>query len=169
MNKPLPAWLIPWLERPGWQLWAAQWLVLAGGILLAYMLFISGQWQQRERLNQQQQQLQLQVTERQQQLSQLPSLAVLVSSLQQKSMQQPEDHAELGHILSQAGGELLRWQQQDKPARQTLKFRVDYAGLLRLLENISPNKRIDQITIERRPEGVITKLTLLATGDAADE
>lgn len=169
MNKPLPAWLIPWLGRPGWQLLIAQWLVLVGVILLAYVLFISGQWQQRERLYQQQQQLQLQVAERQRQLSQLPSLEALALSLQQKPMQQPQDHGELGRILSQTGGELLRWQQQDKPAQQTLKFRVDFAGLLHVLEKISPNERIGQLTIERQSEGVITKLTLLTSGGVADE
>ncbi|WON76742.1 hypothetical protein [Serratia sp. UGAL515B_01] len=169
MNKPLPIWLIQWLGRPCWQLLAVQWLVLAAGILLAYVLFISGQWQRRERLYQQQQQLQLQVTERQQQISQLPSLEALELSLQHKAIKQPEDHAELGSNLSQVGGKLLRWQQQDKPAQQTFKFQVNYSGLLRLLETISPHKRIDQIRIESRSEGVFTELTLLSSGDGADE
>ncbi|WP_431224650.1 hypothetical protein ACQ86O_07015 [Serratia sp. L9] len=84
MDKPLADWLIPWLNRPGWQLLAAQWLVLAGVVLLASTLLVSGEWQLREQLYEQRQQLERQITERRQQLSQLPALEELQKACSSK-------------------------------------------------------------------------------------
>lgn len=169
MDKPLPDWLIPWLARPGWQLLAAQWLVLTAVGLLACSGLITGEWQQWERLHAQRQQLELQIAERQQQLSRLPPLAELEQRLDQQVLIVPDDPGDLGAQLYQLGGRLLRFQRQEKPAQQKIRLQLDYGGLLRLLEALPFTRRIGQMKIERQPEGLITQLTLVSSEEAVDE
>ncbi len=168
MDKPLPEWLIPWLARPGWQLLAAQWLVLTGAGLLACSGLISGEWQRWERLDEQRQQLVHQIAERQQQLSQLPPLAELEQRLGQQVLIVPDEPGDLGAQLYQLGGRLLRFQQV-KPAQQKIRVQLDFGGLLRLLEALPSTRRIGQMKIERQPEGLITQLTLICSEEAVDE
>lgn len=169
MDKPLSDWLIPWLARPGWQLLAAQWLVLAGVGLLAYGGLISGEWQRWERLDEQRQQLERQIAERQQQLNQLTPLAELERRLGQQVLIVPDEPGDLGTQLYQLGGRLLRFQQQEKPAQQKVRLQLDYGGLLRLLEELPSTRRIGQMKIDRQPEGLITQLTLVSSKEAVDE
>ncbi|MGL5385076.1 MAG: hypothetical protein ACRC2A_13185 [Enterobacterales bacterium] len=169
MDKPLADWLIPWLARPGWQLLAAQWLVLTGVGLLASSGLIAGEWQQWERLDEQRQQLELQIAERQQQLSRLPPLVDLEQRLGQRALNDLVETTDLGSHLYQLGGRLLRLQQQDKPARQTIGLQLDFGGLLRLLEELPATRRIGQMKIERQPEGLITQLTLVSSAEVVDE
>jgi pilus assembly protein HofO len=169
MDKPLSDWLIPWLGRPGWQLLAAQWLVLTGVGLLAYSGLILGEWQQWERLEEQRQQLELQIAERQQQLSKLPPLTELEQSLEQQALLVSDEQGDLGAQLYQLGGRLLRFQQQEKPAQQKIRLLLDYGGLLRLLEGLPSARKIGQMKIERQSEGLITQLTLVSSAEAVDE
>ncbi|ATM76457.1 hypothetical protein CRN79_11735 [Serratia fonticola] len=168
MDKPLPEWLIPWLARPGWQLLAAQWLVLTGAGLLACSGLISGEWQRWERLDEQRQQLVHQIAERRQQLSQLPPLAELEQRLGQQVLIVPDEPGDLGAQLYQLGGRLLRFQQV-KPAQQKIRVQLDFGGLLRLLEALPSTRRIGQMKIERQPEGLTTQLTLICSEEAVDE
>lgn len=169
MDKPLPDWLVPWLARPGWQLLAAQWLVLAGAGLLAGSGPISGEWQRWERLDEQRQQLEHQIAERRQQLSRLPPLAELEQRLGQQVLIVPDEPGDLGTQLYQRGGRLLRFQQQGKPAQQKLWLQLDFGGLLRLLEALPSTHRIGQMKVERQPEGLTTQLTLISLEEAMDE
>lgn len=169
MDNRLAAWLIPWLNRPGWQLLAAQWGVLAGVVLLASTLLVSGEWQLREQLFEQRQQLERQISERRQQLSQLPAPEELQKSLQEQRVKRPDEQEDIGSHLYQLGGVLLRWQQQEKPAQQKVSLQLGFEGLLSLLAGISPTRQIGQMRIERQPEGLVIQLTLLATGEAEDE
>lgn len=169
MDKPLAGWLIPWLARPGWQLLAAQWLVLTGVGLLASSGLIAGEWQQREKLDEQCQQLELQIAERQQQLSRLPPLADLEQRLEQRALNVPVETTDFGSHLYQLGGRLLRLQQQGKPAQQKIGLQLDFGGLLRLLEELPATRRIGQMKIERQPEGLIIQLTLVSSAEVADE
>lgn len=169
MDKPLADWLIPWLNRPGWQLLAAQWLVLAGFMLLASTLFLSGEWQQQKRLHEQRQQLELQITERQQQLSQLPAQEELQQRLQQQKDEPLDESEDLGNQLNQVGGVLLRWQQQGKPAQHKVRLLATFDGVLHVLSETSPVRRISQMRMEMQPEGLITQLTFLALGEETDE
>ncbi|NCG52805.1 type II secretion system protein M [Serratia fonticola] len=168
MDKPLPEWLIPWLARPGWQLLAAQWLVLTGAGLLACSGLISGEWQRWERLDEQRQQLVHQIAERRQQLSQLPPLAELEQRLGQQVLIVPDEPGDLGAQLYQLGGRLLRFQQV-KPAQRKIRVQLDFGGLLRLLEALPSTRRIGQMKIERQPEGLTTQLTLICSEEAVDE
>lgn len=168
MDKPLPEWLIPWLARPGWQLLAAQWLVLTGAGLLACSGLISGEWQRWERLDEQRQQLVHQIAERRQQLSQLPPLAELEQRLGQQVLIVPDEPGDLGAQLYQLGGRLLRFQQV-KPAQQKIRVQLDFGGLLRLLEAQPSTRRIGQMKIERQPEGLTTQLTLICSEEAVDD
>ena len=168
MDKPLPEWLIPWLARPGWQLLAAQWLVLTGAGLLACSGLISGEWQRWERLDEQRQQLVHQIAERRQQLSQLPPLAELEQRLGQQVLIVPDEPGDLGAQLYQLGGRLLRFQQV-KPAQQKIRVQLDFGGLLRLLAALPSTRRIGQMKIERQPEGLTTQLTLICSEEAVDE
>ncbi|WP_447876131.1 hypothetical protein [Serratia fonticola] len=168
MDKPLPDWLIPWLARPGWQLLAAQWLVLTGAGLLACSGLISEEWQRWERQEEQRQQLVHQIAERRQQLSQLPPLAELEQRLGQQVLIVPDEPGDLGAQLYQLGGRLLRFQQV-KPAQQKIRVQLDFGGLLRLLEALPSTRRIGQMKIERQPEGLTTQLTLICSEEAVDE
>jgi len=169
MDKPLPDWLLPWLARPGWQLLAAQWLVLTGVVLLACSGVITGEWQRWERLDEQCQQLEHQIAERQQRLSQLPPLAELEQRLAQRVLIVPDEPGDLGAQLYQLGGRLLRFQQQEKPDQQRIRLLLDFGGLLRLLEVLPSTHRIGQMKIERQPEGLTTQLTLISLEEAVDE
>lgn len=169
MDKPLADWLIPWLARPGWQLLAAQWLVLTGVGLLASSGLIAGEWQQWERLNEKRQQLELQIAERQQQLSRLPPLADLEQRLAQRVLNKPVETTDFGNHLYQLGGRLLRLQQQEKPFRQTIGLQLDFGGLLRLLAQLPATRRIGQMKIESQPEGLITQLTFVSAAEVVDE
>ncbi|WP_196062622.1 MULTISPECIES: hypothetical protein [unclassified Serratia (in: enterobacteria)] len=168
MDKPLPDWLTPWLARPGWQLLAAQWLVLTGAGLLACSGLISGEWQRWEKLEEQRQQLVHQIAERRQQLSQLPPLAELEQRLGQQVLIVPDEPGDLGAQLYQLGGRLLRFQQV-KPAQQKIRVQLDFGGLLRLLEALPSTRRIGQMKIERQPKGLTTQLTLICSEEAVDE
>ncbi|WMT14480.1 hypothetical protein [Serratia fonticola] len=168
MDKPLPDWLTPWLARPGWQLLAAQWLVLTGAGLLACSGLISGEWQRWEKLEEQRQQLVHQIAERRQQLSQLPPLAELEQRLGQQVLIVPDEPGDLGAQLYQLGGRLLRFQQV-KPAQQKIRVQLDFGGLLRLLEAQPSTRRIGQMKIERQPEGLTTQLTLICSEEAVDD
>ncbi|HGM5491988.1 TPA: hypothetical protein ACKP1B_003664 [Serratia fonticola] len=169
MDKPLADWLIPWLARPGWQLLAVQWLVLTGIGLLASGGLIAGEWQRWERLDEQRQRQERQIAERQQQLSLLPPLAELEQRLGQRTWSVPVETRDVGNHLYQLGGRLLRWQQQEKPAHQTIGLQLDFGGLLRLLEELPATRRIGQMKIEKQPEGLITQLTLVSFVEAVDE
>lgn len=171
MDKPLPGWLIPWLNRPGWQWLVAQWVLLAGIMLLLCMLFVVDEWQQREQLHLQGLQLASQLAERQQQLAQLPTLAELEGRLQQHAQagQRPDKEKDFATRLRQVGGVLLRWQQQGQPEQKTVKLQMNYHGLLRLLEEMPPTNRIGNMKVEKQPEGLTIQLNLLSEGERADE
>lgn len=169
MDKPLADWLIPWLARPGWQLLAVQWLVLTGIGLLVSSGLIAGEWQQWEKLDGQRQQQERQIAECQQQLNRLPPLADLEQRLGQRALSMPVETRDFGNHLYQLGGRLLRLQQQEKPAQQTIGLQLDFGGLLRLLEKLPATRKIGQMKIERQSEGLIIQLTLVSSAEAVDE
>lgn len=78
----------------------------------------------------------------------------------------PTTAGDLANVLQQAGGALLRWQRQEKPLRQTLSLRIDYAGLLALLEALPADLRLEQLSVETAPQGMTARLVLQ---DAAEE
>lgn len=169
MNNSIPDWLIPWLNRPGWQILSLQWSGLAGLVLLTCIGMLADPWQQHQQLVQQQQQLELKIAEHQQQWEQLPALGELEQRLQQVMKQlYPQKERGIAGLLQQAGGELLRWQQQDKPLQQKVTVQVRFDGLLHFLAGISSTQRIVQIRIERQLTGLMTQLTLLVSDSEAD-
>jgi pilus assembly protein HofO len=145
MDKSLPVWLIPWLLRPGWQLLLMQWAMLCCVGLLLIRFGLHGEWQQRSQLQEQQQQLAQQIDQQQQQLAQLPKLSELEQRLAQQA--NAASSPEFSTLLQQAGGALQQWRQQEKPAQQTVKLQIDFHGLLRLLEQLPPTQRINQLGI----------------------
>lgn len=162
MDKPLPDWVKPWLNRPAWQLLVGQWLFLVGLILLCGASLVYGEWQQHEHLQAQRQQLAVQIAERQQQLARLPALEDLERQLRERALAQQAAPESFGSRLYQLGGALLRWQQQDQPAQQMVKLQVDFRGLLHLLEGVSPSQRIGQMAVEKQAGGLITQLILFS-------
>lgn len=169
MDKPLAGWLVPWLNRPGWQLLAIQWLVLAGVILLISVLLVAGEWRQREQLHGRLRQLEWQIAQRQQQLAQLPTSEQLEARWRRQTAKQSDEPWDLGDQLHQLGGRLLYWRQHEQPPQQQVRLQMTFDGLLRLLAGISPASRIDRMRVERRSEGVIAQLTLLTDGESANE
>lgn len=169
MDKSLPVWLLPWLSRPAWQLLMIQWGVLASLIFCMDRLFLAGEWQQRKEVNQQLQQRISQLEESRQQLNQLPPLVQLESQLHSSATTVPTEKESVGSRLYQLGGIMLLWRQQEKQQQQTIKFRLEYAGLLGFLEGVHPDQRIHQMIIERQPEGLVTQLILQAPEGNGDE
>lgn len=167
MDKPLPDWIRSWLNRPGWQLLMAQWLLLAGLVVLSGALLVYGEWQQREHLRMQQQRLEQLLAEHRLQLSRLPALEELQLNLQHQTSVLPVESENFGSKLYRAGGVLLRWQQQ--PAQQVVKLQLDYPGLLHLLEGLSPTSRVGQMAVEKQAGGLITQLTLLTPEEERSE
>ena len=57
-----------------------------------------------------------------------------------------------------------------KPPRQTLSLRIDYTGLLVLLEALPADLRLEQLSVETPPLGMTARLVLQdATEDQPDE
>ncbi|CAE1151142.1 conserved protein of unknown function [Serratia sp. Tan611] len=153
MSRPLPDGLILWLQRPGWQVLAWQWLLL--GVLLALpgMLLIRGEWRQSARLSDDVRQQAQRVEQLQLQLASLPSLATLEQQIAQQRERRPAE-PELAEVLQRTGVRLLRWQRQEQPAQQRLRLRSDYFSLLQLLESLPGTVRISQLSLEMQPEGL---------------
>ncbi|HEI8868523.1 MULTISPECIES: hypothetical protein [Gammaproteobacteria] len=166
MNKSLPTWLTPWLSRPSWQLLVGQWLLLMGLTALPSALWVNAEWQQHVRLQAEMRQQAVRIGQLQQQLSQQPALYELQRRLAVRAAQ-PVD-TDLSSSLQQAGVVLLRWQQQEASLRQTLNMRVDYAGLLRVLNALPTTLRIERLGIDARAEGLIAELVLRAGGGDED-
>lgn len=167
MDKPLPFWTRHWLNLPGWKVLVAQGVVLGCLALLFGMLFLHGKWQLRERTLAEQQRLIEQIEPLRQQLAQMPTLEETNLRLQQNALK-PAVHGDLTQMLQLAGAALQRWQQQEKPQRQTLSLHIHYDGLLLLLEALPPAFRIDQMTLEAQGEGLTAHFALLdAPADAA--
>ncbi|ANS45205.1 hypothetical protein [Serratia inhibens] len=167
MDKPLPLWTRRWLDLPGWKALAAQWLVLGCLALLFGMPLLHGKWQQREQTLAEQQRLIQQIEPLKQQLAQMPTLDEINLRLRQNASR-PAVHDDLTQVLQRAGAALQRWQQQEKPQRQTLNLNIHYDGLLRLLEALPSSSRIDQITLEAQAEDLMAHFVLHDTpADAA--
>ncbi|WP_127960099.1 hypothetical protein [Serratia microhaemolytica] len=167
-NAP-PTWFSPWLYRPGWQILATQWLLLAGLALLLFMLFGINPWRHYQTLQQQRQQAEAMITQRQQQLALLPELALLTANLQQQRSEQQTAQRDLASQLYQLGGQLLHWQQQEQVAQQSVVMQLEFNRLLALLAEMPANSRIEQLKITQRPEGLVTQLRLQHQQKVNDE
>lgn len=159
MDKPLPLWTRRWLDLPGWQALAAQWLVLGCLVLLFGMLLLQGKWQQRVRTLAEQQRLIQQIEPLRQQLAQMPALDEINLRLQQNALR-PAVQDDLTQVLQRAGAALQRWQQQEKPQRQTLSLQLPYGGLLLLLEALPPVLRIEQMILAAQDEELVAHFAL---------
>ncbi|MEB6337301.1 hypothetical protein [Serratia rhizosphaerae] len=153
MSRPLPDGLILWLQRPGWQLLALQWLLLGILLVLPGLGLIHGEWRQSARLSDDVRQQAQRVEQLQLQLSSLPSLATLEQQIAQQRERRPAE-PELAEVLQRTGVTLLRWQRQEPPAQQRLRLRSDYFSLLQLLESLPGTVRISQLSLEMQPEGL---------------
>ncbi|MNE90786.1 hypothetical protein D3C80_1883320 [compost metagenome] len=97
----------------------------------------------------------------------MPTLDEINLRLRQNASR-PAVHDDLTQVLQRAGAALQRWQQQEKPQRQTLNLNIHYDGLLRLLEALPSSSRIDQITLEAQAEDLMAHFVLHDTpADAA--
>lgn len=169
MDNTLPLWLWRWLNLPGWQIFATQWLGLGAVALVSAGWLLQDEWRQRDRATTQRQQLILQIEQRERQLALMPSKETLTLRLQQAS-RLPIGQGELTETLRLAGATLLRWQRLEKPPRQILSLRIGYAGLLTLLKALPPTLRIEQINLEAQPRDMRVHFVLQdVAGDSADE
>ncbi|CAI1957405.1 hypothetical protein [Serratia entomophila] len=169
MNNRLPPWLWRWLSLPGWQVLATQWLGLSALALVGAGWLLQDEWRQREQAAAQRQRLALQIAQRERQLAQMPSMEATALRLQQAASR-PGGQGDLTAALRLAGATLLRWQRLEKPPRQALSLRVDYAGLLTLLKTLPPALRIEHLSIEAPSQEMKVGFILQdATGDNADE
>lgn len=107
-----------------------------------------------------QQRLLQQIAMVQRQLDEVPETAIPAAPLP------PSTNGDLASVLQRAGGALLRWQRQEKPPRQTLSLRIDYAGLLALLEELPADLRLEQLSVETPSLGMTARLVLQ---DAAED
>ncbi|CDJ79063.1 Type IV pilus biogenesis protein PilO [Serratia marcescens SMB2099] len=149
-----------WLSLPGWLLLVAQGLGIGALALLGGGWMLQDEWRQRESAAERQQRLLQQIAMVQRQLDEVPQTAIPAAPLA------PIATGDLASVLQRAGGALLRWQRQEKPPRQTLSLRIDYAGLLVLLEALPADLRLQQLSVETPPQGMTARLVLQ---DAAEE
>lgn len=152
-----------WLSLPGWRLLAAQWLGIGALALLGGGWLLQQEWRQRESAAERQQRLSQQIALAQRQLDAAPAALSPppVSSA---------GAGDLASVLQRAGGALLRWQRQEKPARQTLSLRIDYVGLLALLATLPADMRLEQLSVETQTQGMTAQLILRdATEEAAND
>ncbi|BAO35997.1 putative membrane protein [Serratia marcescens SM39] len=153
-----------WLSLPGWLLLVAQGLGIGALALLGGGWMLQDEWRQRESAAERQQRLLQQIAMVQRQLDEVPQTAIPAAPLA------PIATGDLASVLQRAGGALLRWQRQEKPPRQTLSLRIDYAGLLVLLEALPADLRLQQLSVETPPQGMTARLVLQDTAEEqADE
>ncbi|MBH3053452.1 hypothetical protein I5M85_22010 [Serratia marcescens] len=160
MDSRLSSGLRFWLSLPGWLLLVAQGLGIGALALLGGGWMLQDEWRQRESAAERQQRLLQQIAMVQRQLDEVPQTATPAAPLA------PIATGDLASVLQRAGGALLRWQRQEKPPRQTLSLRIDYAGLLVLLEALPADLRLQQLSVETPPQGMTARLVLQ---DAAEE
>ncbi|ASM09314.1 hypothetical protein [Serratia marcescens] len=160
MDSRLSSGLRFWLSLPGWLLLVAQGLGIGALALLGGGWMLQDEWRQRESAAERQQRLLQQIAMVQRQLDEVPQTAIPAAALA------PTTTGDLASVLQRAGGALLRWQRQEKPPRQTLSLRIDYAGLLVLLEALPADLRLQQLSVETPPQGMTARLVLQ---DAAEE
>ena len=160
MDSRLSSGLRFWLSLPGWLLLVAQGLGIGALALLGGGWMLQDEWRQRESAADRQQRLLQQIAMVQRQLDEVPQTAIPAAPLA------PIATGDLASVLQRAGGALLRWQRQEKPPRQTLSLRIDYAGLLVLLEALPADLRLQQLSVETPPQGMTARLVLQ---DAAEE
>ncbi|ALE98274.1 hypothetical protein GST45_16935 [Serratia marcescens] len=160
MDSRLSSGLRFWLSLPGWLLLVAQGLGIGALALLGGGWMLQDEWRQRESAAERQQRLLQQIAMVQRQLDEVPQTAIPAAPLA------PIATGDLASVLQRAGGALLRWQRQEKPPRQTLSLRIDYAGLLVLLEALPADLRLQQLSVETPPQGMTARLVLQ---DAAEE
>ncbi|MGP2759224.1 hypothetical protein ACTVLY_18750 [Serratia marcescens] len=160
MDSRLSSGLRFWLSLPGWLLLVAQGLGIGALALLGGGWMLQDEWRQRESAAERQQRLLQQIAMVQRQLDEVPQTAIPAAPLA------PIATGDLASVLQRAGGALLRWQRQEKPPRQTLSLRIDYAGLLVLLEALPADLRLQQLSVETSPQGMTARLVLQ---DAAEE
>lgn len=164
MDNRLPSGLRFWLSLPGWRLLVAQWLGISVLALLGGGWILQGEWRQRESVAERQQRLLQQIAMVRQPLDEAPEALIPSTPVG------PTAQGDLESALQRAGGTLLRWQRQEKPARQTLSLRIGYAGLLALLEALPANLRLDQLSIESQVPGMTVRLVLQDAAEVpADE
>ncbi|MGP3209833.1 hypothetical protein ACTVPS_23255 [Serratia marcescens] len=160
MDSRLSSGLRFWLSLPGWLLLVAQGLGIGALALLGGGWMLQDEWRQRESATERQQRLLQQIAMVQRQLDEVPQTAIPAAPLA------PIATGDLASVLQRGGGALLRWQRQEKPPRQTLSLRIDYAGLLVLLEALPADLRLQQLSVETPPQGMTARLVLQ---DAAEE
>ncbi|CAH5483727.1 hypothetical protein [Serratia marcescens] len=160
MDSRLSSGLRFWLSLPGWLLLVAQGLGIGALALLGGGWMLQDEWRQRESAAERQQRLLQQIAMVQRQLDEVPQTAIPAAPLA------PIATGDLASVLQRTGGALLRWQRQEKPPRQTLSLRIDYAGLLVLLEALPADLRLQQLSVETPPQGMTARLVLQ---DAAEE
>jgi hypothetical protein len=160
MDNRLPSGLRFLLGLSGRRLLAAQWLGIGTLALLGGGWMLQDEWRQRESATERQQRLRQQIAVAQRQLDEAPVALMPPTPLA------PATTGDLTNGLQRAGGALLRWQRQEKPPRQTLSLRIDYPGLLALLEALPADLRLEQLSVETPPQGMTARLVLQ---DAAEE
>ncbi len=153
MDSRLSSGLRFWLNLPGWLLLVAQGLGIGTLALLGGGWLLQDEWRQRESTAEQQQRLLQQIAMVQSQLEETPQ-TVIPAALP------PTTTGDLASVLQRAGGALLRWQRQEKTPRQTLSLRIDYVGLLVLLEALPADLRLEQLSVETPPLGMTARLVL---------
>ncbi|CAI1798944.1 Uncharacterised protein [Serratia marcescens] len=163
MDSRLSSGLRFWLSLPGWLLLVAQGLGIGALALLGGGWTLQDEWRQRESAAERQQRLLQQIAMVQSQLEETPQTVIQAALA-------PIATGDLASVLQRAGGALLRWQRQEKPPRQTLSLRIDYAGLLVLLEALPTDLRLQQLSVETPSQGMTARLVLLDTAEEqADE
>ena len=163
MDNRLSSGLRLWLSLPGWLLLLSQGLGIGTLALLGGGWMLQDEWRQRESAAERQQRLLQQIAMVQRQLDEVQETAIPAAL-------PPSTTGDLASVLQRAGGALLRWQRQEKPPRQTLSLRIDYAGLLALLETLPTDLRLEQLSVETPSLGMTARLVLQdATEDQPNE
>ena len=143
MDSRLSSGLRLWLSLPGWLLLLSQGLGIGTLALLGGGWLLQDEWRQRANAAERQQRLLQQIAMVQSQLEETPQTVIPAAALA------PTTTGDLASVLQRAGA--LCWQRQEKPPRQTLSLRIDYTGLLVLLEALPADLRLEQLSVETPP------------------
>ncbi len=143
MDSRLSSGLRLWLSLPGWLLLLSQGGHRHAGAVGRRLAAARREWRQRENAAERQQRLLQQIAMVQSQLEETPQTVIPAAALA------PTTTGDLASVLQRAG--LCCAGSGRKPPRQTLSLRIDYTGLLVLLEALPADLRLEQLSVETPP------------------
>lgn len=161
-----------WGYKPGWQLWLGQQAIIIFLLIVSYLLWLQGEWQQLQHGEDQQQQHHSKIVSLKQQLARLSPLETLQQQMAPLVAEEVEDTEEtleqrIAAPLTQIPIQVIGWQTKQNASHESqgaLTFQASYGELLDFLQRVlalRPAVDIDSVVITAK-EGKLNVALVLS-------